>query len=312
MRKVLKENWFLVLIACVFLVIGLVYTVDTINNSVKGKTVDGKQVVFSIGDKDVTIDELYEKIAKSYEKATLQDEFYKMVLEQAVPTTKELEDRVKKEVEDLVAQYVSYGYDEAYLNSMTKQYYGFDTYKEYAMYTHKEEQLMKEYLTNHKELLDGIKENNPHITRYVVITFADPANPTEEELGKLKAAQDDWANGMDFEELAKKHSQDSNASNGGLYGYIDSTTSNIDETFKTTALALKDGETSEWIKSDQFGYFLIHCDTTNIEDMLNETGLLDQIVNTIPNIRNTVIWKKAESLSMEFANDEIKDMIMGD
>jgi len=309
MRKILKDNWFMVLIVICFVAITMFFTVDTMKNSVKGKTVDGKQIVATIGDKDITIDEFYDELAKSYEQSVLQDEFYKSVLQQAVPTTKELEERVKKEVDEIVAQYVAQGQDEAYLNALTKQYYGFDTYREYVTYIHKEEEVLKEYLQSHTELLEAVKENNPRIVRYVVITFADPKNPTEEELAKLQAAQSDWTNGMSFTELATKHSQDSNASKGGLFGYIDNKTQNIDEVFLNTSLMLKAGDTSEWVKSDEFGYFLIHCDTTDVNEMMNETGLLDRIVNTNKGLRKTIIMEKAATLNMEFANEEVKKLI---
>ncbi|MBQ9036804.1 MAG: peptidylprolyl isomerase, partial [Erysipelotrichaceae bacterium] len=209
-----------------------------------------------------------------------------------------------------------YGYDEEYLNQIARYYYGYDTFYDYMLYSNKSMAVFKDYIkTNIADLLTDEKkaELNPRIVSYVVIAMDDPANPTAEESSKLKAAQDAWASDTytaeNFGDFAAAYSQDGNAANKGVFGYIDTKTTGIDETFLNTALSLKDGEVSEWVYSEQFGYFLIKCDTSDTAALLEEDDFVSEVLNMNEGLQNKVMWQKAEELGVSYGDEEVEKII---
>jgi hypothetical protein len=216
----------------------------------------------------------------------------------------------------LITYIFEYGYDEEYLNQIARYYYGYDTFYDYMLYSNKSMSVFKDYIkTNIADLLTDEKkaEFNPRIVSYVVIAMDDPANPTAEESSKLKAAQDAWASDTytaeNFGDFAAAYSQDGNAANKGVFGYIDTKTTGIDETFLNTALSLKDGEVSEWVYSEQFGYFLIKCDTSDTAALLEEDDFVSEVLNMNEGLQNKVMWQKAQDLGITFGDEEVEKII---
>ena len=94
---------------------------------------------------------------------------------------------------------------------------------------------------------------------YILVKFEDSANvtaePTDDEKARMKAVDDALASGT-FADAAIAHSEDdSSAPDGGNLGIIDKNASSLDAAFLEASLALKEGETSDWIRSENFGYF---------------------------------------------------------
>ncbi len=133
----------------------------------------------------------------------------------------------------------------------------------------------------------------------------------DEEKGRLKAAQDAWTSGKytEFSEFAKEYSEDSGSSNGGKFGYIDTTTSNVDEVFVKAATSLKEGEVSDWTYSETFGYYLIKCDTTNVEDFKEEPSFVDAILAQNENLSKTIFWDAVTSLNVTFNDPELVQQV---
>ena len=65
MSKFIKENWFVSLLVVVFAIVTAYYIIDSNKGKLKGKTVDGQDIVYSIADENVSAnafyDELYQK-----------------------------------------------------------------------------------------------------------------------------------------------------------------------------------------------------------------------------------------------------------
>ena len=59
MAEILKKNWFVVLIAVLLCGFAIYYVWDTTKDFVKGKSVDGKDVIASIDNYDLTACLLY-------------------------------------------------------------------------------------------------------------------------------------------------------------------------------------------------------------------------------------------------------------
>ena len=66
MLKFIKENWFVALVAAFFLIISVYFAYDQNKGKLPGKTVGGKQVVFSVDDKNFTADDYYDDLDNYY------------------------------------------------------------------------------------------------------------------------------------------------------------------------------------------------------------------------------------------------------
>ena len=72
MIKILKKQWFVVLIALIFIGFAIFSVYDTNKGKLPGKSVDGKDVVAGLkGDVNITADELYKNLSKTYGKSML-------------------------------------------------------------------------------------------------------------------------------------------------------------------------------------------------------------------------------------------------
>lgn len=317
MNRFLKENWFVVLIALFLISITVYFAYDQNKDKLPGKKSAGKEVVFSVDDTNVTADELYDKLYKNYSESDLYLTFQRALLDEKVPTTAEMKTDIQSQVDSTVAYYQQYyGYGEEYLDQIVKMYYGYSSYYDYLMYSNKSDKMFSDYIKNHLDEVytSELKEKlNGRIISYAVLTVADINNPTEEEAAKLKEAQEAWASGeysaANFSDFASQYSQDSSASNGGKYGYLDTSTSGIDETFKQTALSLNDGEVSGWVKSDQFGYFLIKCDSSKTEDLVEDSAFAAAILGNTENLSSRIIWTVAQEIGVKFGNEEVEKII---
>ena len=77
-----------------------------------------------------------------------------------------------------------------------------------------------------------------------------------------------------------------------------------------TALQLEENEVSDWIFDENYGYFLIKCDSTKYDDYKTDANFISTILSANENLSNEIIWKYAQDANVTFANDEIKDYIM--
>ena len=90
MGKFLKKNWFVLLIIVIFAVISTYYIYDTNKGKLKGKTVNGKDVVYSLSDGDVTADDFYDSLKKATGTNADVVLFQKAVANESYRTTKSI------------------------------------------------------------------------------------------------------------------------------------------------------------------------------------------------------------------------------
>jgi len=318
MLKFIKENWFVALVAAFFLIISVYFAYDQNKGKLPGKTVGGKQVVFSVDDKNFTADDYYDELSKSYRETEIVKTFRNTLLDEAYKTTDDFKDEVKAQWQSTISYYEQYyGYGQSYLDQIAQYYYGYDTFYDYVFYSMKADRVYDEYINAHIDELftdEFVEKSQPRMVRYVVIAMGKPAEPTEEELKKLNDAKEAWASdaysAANFADFAKKYSTDSGAQSGGLFGYLDKNTTGIDEVFLNTALATKAGEVSEWTYSEKFGYYLIYVESTDVKDFKTESGFHSALMTFHKNLANEILWAKAQELNTTFADDEIKNIIM--
>ena len=217
MNDFLKKNWFVVLLVIAFTGISIFYIYDTNKGKLKGKTVNGEDVVYSITDKDVTASQFYNDLYTSNGQQAMIELFEKAVVEAGVPTTDSIKDTAKAQTEAIISNFQNqYGSAwETYLNSALKET-GFDDLETYMIFQQKLNQVSADYA---KDNFDDLKIRQ---ISYILIQYENPDNPSKEptadEQTRMKAVDDALVNGTSFADAAVQFSEDqSSAGTGGAH-----------------------------------------------------------------------------------------------
>ncbi len=312
MSKFIKENWFVAVVAVFFIAISIYFAYDQNKDNLPGKKVNGKDIVFTVGEENYSADQVYDELYKTYSADKVFYKFYKTVCDEKIKTTDELTASVEEQVQSTIAYYQQYyGYGESYLDYVA-QYYGYNNFREYVLYNAKAAELYKGYVQQHLDEYyteEFANENKPRMISYTLIKMDKPETPTEEEKKRLEDAKAAWATGTyTFADFAKKYSEDSStASSGGVLGYTDKNSSLV-EAFLDAALALEEGQISDWVYSKEYGYFLIKCDSTKVDDFKEESDFISAIMNANENLQSEILWKTAQDLGFK-ATEEVENLI---
>lgn len=317
MKEFLKQNWFVAVIAIFFIGISIFYVYDQNKDNLPNKVVDGKDVVFSVDDTNFTADQLYDELYKSYGKSELFLKFYMGVIDANVEETQELTDQINSAISQTVSYYTNYyGYGLEYLNQLARYYYGYPDFPTYVEYQIKAETLYSKYIGEHAQdyvTEEFIAKHNPRVISYCLIKLDDPSNPTAEETDRLNAAKKAWSeeySAETFADFAKKYSEDaSTAGSGGKLGYVDDNSRLVDA-FLKAALSLEAGQVSEWIFDENYGYFLIKCDSKNYEDYATDANFLSTVLSDNANLANEIVWTYAQNANITFTDEAVRDYIM--
>lgn len=314
MGKFLKKNWFVVLVATLFIGVVSYYIYDTNKGKLKGKSVDGEDVVYEVAGQDVTASAFYDDLYTSAGSSSLTSLFKQAVADAAISTTSDMKDTAKTQAQSIRSNYESNygtGYESYLENDLAST--GFTDLEEYLIEVQKVNQITADYA---KANFDDL---NIRQVSYILIKFDDSSNPTDEptddEQAKMDAVDKALKDGDDFATVAEENSEDtSTASDGGNLGVIDKNTSSLDSAFQTAALALKEGEVSDWVRSDSFGYFKIMCTASTQETLeannTDDDPYLSLVQNYDTTLENTAIWAKAEELGIDFkGNEEVEKAI---
>jgi foldase protein PrsA len=312
MLAVIKRQWFIVLVAVLLSAVIFYYVYDQNKDNLPSKNVGGKDVVFSVADTDVTTDEFYTELYNQYGINAVYLFLERAIVESAIETTAVITTKAEIESENIIASFQSYYGDnyESYIVEALKSlgYSKIEDLDSYFIYVFKRQALMTQYLDDNMDtLFAGFNEiNTPRVVSHVLVTMADPDNPTADETTRFDAAKAAYANGASFEEMVTGYSEDtSNNTMKGLLGYLDVNTSYVEE-FLTTALALNEGEVSDWVKTT-YGYHLIRVDSTQLEALKEYQEFYDALLASDTTLEPKIIWAKAQELNVDFmGNDELK------
>jgi foldase protein PrsA len=314
MGKFLKKNWFIILVVILFVGISVYYIYDTNKGKLKGKTVDGKDVVYEVNGTDTLADDFYTQLYKSNGSTAVVSLFKQAVADQSVSTTSAMKDTAKTQAESIRSSYsTNYGTSAETQLATDLKSTGYTDLEEYLIEAQKIAKVTGEYA---KANFDDLQI---HQVSYILIKFTDSSNvtdtPTDDEAARMKTVDDALSSGTDFASVASSHSEDtSTATNGGDLGVIDKNTTSLDASFLSAALKLKEGETSGWVKSSSFGYFKIYCTASTPETLAANNTSSDPYVTLVQQydttLENVAIWEKAQSLGIDFhGNDDIEKTI---
>lgn len=314
MGKFLKKNWFVALLTVAFIGIISYYIYDTNKDKLKGKTNGGEDVVYEINGEDTTASMFYDELYQSNGTSNLITLFKKAVADASVSTTSSIKETASSQAASIRSSYQSsYGSAyESYLKS-DLQSTGYSDLEEYLIEQQKINQVTANYAKEHFDEL-SIRQ-----VSYILIKFDDTSNPTDEptdaEQAKIDKVDAALKEGTSFADVAIENSEDSStAPTGGDLGVIDKNSSALDTNFLQASLALNEGEVSEWVRSDSFGYFKIMCTASTAKTLEENNPNSDPYVSLVQNydttLENTAIYAKAEELGIDYgSNEEVQKVI---
>lgn len=312
MLAVIKRQWFVVLVAVLLGATVIYYVYDQNKDNLPSKSVGGKDVVFTVADTDVTTDEFYTELYNQYGIQAVYLFFERAIIDASIETTDVIRTKAQVEADNIKASFQSYygnGY-EAYIVEALKSlgYSKVEDLNTYFEYVFKRQELINKFIdTNMDTIYPGFAETNkPRVVSHVLVTMADPNNPTADETSRFDAAKAAYAGGLSFEEMVTQYSEDtSNNTKKGLLGYVDAKTSFVPE-FLTAALSLNEGETSDWVKT-QYGYHLIRIESTQLDKLKEYQEFYSAILANDTTLELNIIWDKAVKLNVDFmGNDDLK------
>ena len=310
MKDFFKRYWFVIVVGALFAVAIGYFAIDQSKDILKGKSKDGKDVVFEINGELITADDFYEEMINEIGVSAVYSLIERAVVEQNGELTEDIKSEAKLQADSTIASFKEY-YGEEYesvllqsLNSVGYQEVG--ELQNYFQHLFMLDGLTLNFLYTNEEkyIVPFLTTNKPRILSHILIAMDDPDNPTEEEQKRWDDAIAELESGKSFGEIAKETSDDTaSATNNGSLGYVDANTEFVPE-FLIAALALDAENTrSEWVKTS-YGYHLIQLDTSDLDALKEEDGFKTALVAANTPAQQLMIWKSANDLGLDFYNND--------
>ena len=303
MKEFIKKYGVLTIIICFLIGAIGVYAYSQAQSTVPGKSVNGEDIVYSINNEDVSANTLYDQMYDINGIGSIYLTFEQAVLDQAIETTQDMEDIAAYNAQQIIANYQSSygdGYEDYIVSALRQSgYESIADLQPYLISQLKGEELVKTYLSENPDVYAAFEqEYQPRKVSHILVQMADSENPTEEELAKVQEIEDALAAGEEFGTVATEYSDDSSASSAGSLGWMDVNT-NFVESFKEAALALEEGEVSDWVVSE-YGYHLIKCDESTYETLSQDSDFVSNVLTSDVSLKPEAVWAKAQELGVDF------------
>lgn len=318
MLEIIKKNWFVVLIAILLCGFAIYYVWDTTKDFVKGKSVDGKEIIAAIDDYDLSADELYSEMSR-FSLSQLYYRYRNAVIEQSVSEeSEEMREAAKELKENLEAQAQassSGSADDLIAAMLNNVGLESDELDRFCMLAQKESVLQRNYVKAHFEELSEEIEN-PHVISIIELSVGDADALSDEEKESKEMIDQALAEGTSFAQAAKEYSESTISDESGFYGYIDEETTSstgFTQEMLDAALALKEGETSKWVSvSSDSGdkLVLIHADTAGKEALRQSeddevwSAFAAAMINRNSTLSSEILFDAADKLSITFTDED--------
>ena len=273
----------------------------------------------------IKADALYEKLRDKYGISMLVDLIDHQLFDEKYKTDNEEEETINSQIEQMKSQYNN---DQEAFEAAITQYLGVedeDELRDMLSLEYKRnlaiEDYVKKSITDDEiqkyyddEVIGDMK------VRHILIrpdTNDDMSTEekTEAEEKAKKEAEDlikKLDDGADFEELAKKNSDDTgSASDGGLIDYFNKD-DNMDEAFLNASIDLEEGKYTEEPVKSSFGYHIIlkvdqksKPKLNKVKDDIIET-LADKKLNDDATLRYNALIEIRKEAGIEFKDDSLK------
>lgn len=321
--EIVKENVTLIVLCviCLLLIVNIILIV----NGHKVKLSDGKEVIASIDDKNITAEELFDKIKEKYGTSILVNMIDETIIKKEISNTSDTVKKAQEQVNTIKQQYETMGYkwDEVLTN------YGYEN--EQALIDEISNSLLKEevavkYLSKNitdEEIQKYYNENvfDSFTAKHILIipdtndNMTDAEKTAAEEAAKNKALEviTKLNNGEAWATLVASYSQDTGSKDNE--GLVENFTKGdvVDEFYEATKNLSDGAYTSEPVKS-KFGYHVIlrvsKTDKEALDTMKDE--LIEKIVDSKLSSDSklyTTTWDNIrKSYNLEINDTKIKDI----
>ncbi len=327
MSDMLKKNWFVVLIAIIFVGFSIFCIYDTNKGKLPTKSVAGKDVVASLGnDTNITADELYDKMYEGGGDNLVLLKTQAAIFDEAIPTTDEVKadaENIKAYLESEASNYGSqYGMDEQEaLQTVLSQYgYTVEELDYFCLIQAKLGKMQEDYINNNLADLFTplVNDNQGRIVSHILVKMKDVDNPTAEEtkiFEEIKTKLGDNPTYETFMQVAKDYADygdSGSAANGGYLGYMDKNTSYVDS-FKQAALKTEAGKYTGWVKesnSSYAGYHFIYVHETDAAKMLEneqyKQSAIEAVQSSGTDISTKYMAEAIADLKITFTDPELE------
>ncbi len=313
MTELLKKYWFIGLVGVCLIGATIFFATEQQANIIEGKTENGENVIYSIADENVTANEFYNEMYAAVGTDVVAQRFVQALYDAIIETTPELEAEAKEQADLTIQQLkATYGaeYDtimENILNGL-----GYENEDEFYLYALANLKQIEVLSIGAKELFPEFSaEKQPRIISHILVSLADPENPTEEEQAKMDAVLTSLSDGKSFAEVAIEYSDDTgSATNGGSLGYtdIDAAEAYVPE-FKDAIFTLEPGIVSEWVYT-QYGAHLILFDANDFDSLLQyPNDFLNTIMAYDESWLTTYLKEQAETIGYTFTDPALQQEI---
>lgn len=335
MVEVLKSNWFVVLIAIIILSFVVYFVYDENKYNVSGKSVDGHELLVSVGNENVTADQLFEESSK-FDQSLLYQMYKIAVLNEGVELTSDMKSEAKT-LESTIRTNFQSQYGDDYETTLKQQLanYGFSSENplyDYCLTAQLEKKANADYIDAHfDEEAEILNEKSPRTISVLKISVVDPANLTEEEQTK-KNDIDALIESDGFEAAVTAFSEDTNTvAQKGFLGFITSDDAQVsvqsqpkvDASVIQAALELEKDAVSDWVTvTDAYGQtslYKVKVNETDLKTMFGNEDLKEDIMNAFltadVKLSYNVIEELAAKVNVTFedetAKQKIQDIIKG-
>lgn len=324
MSEILRKYWFVCLIAVLFIGVLIFFIVDLNKDNVSKKSADGQDVVATTTLGNITSSDLFDELSPNA-SSVLYSLYRNQVVDQAVEADSAMKAEAKqmaKNIENNMKSDSTGKTRESIMQTLAS--YGFtgdNAPYDYALTALKFRKIDTDYIRDH---YDDLKIFAPEQGRTISIITMQVSNDqvlTEKAQTKQDDIQKALDEGKSFADVAKEFSEDeATASNGGFYGYIDSSTTDLDSNVLSAALALENGGTSDWISVQPDGMSLytlykVHVEETDPEKLLNSDnedvveGFVLSMAGSVSGLESAAVEEAAKKLDIKFENEDIEKQI---
>jgi foldase protein PrsA len=310
MQDFFKRFWFIIIVSTLFAFAIGYFIYDQTKDVLRGKKIDGNDIVFEINGQFITADEFYNELFDEIGISAAYALIERAVVEQKGELTADIISEARIQADSTINSFKEYYGDDherilrQALNAVG--YQNINELKDYFAHLFMLDELTTKYLFDNEEeyILPFLTSNKPRKVSHILIAMDDPNNPTEEEQNRWDSAIEALASGTSFEEVAKDFSDDTaSAVNNGALGYMDANTNFVPE-FLNAALALDaNNNLSEWVKTT-YGYHIIRLDTADLDDLRDEDGFKSALISSNAAAQQKMIWESAKSLGIDFHDND--------
>lgn len=310
MQDFFKRFWFIIIVSTLFAFAIGYFIYDQTKDVLRGKRIDGNDIVFEINGQFITADEFYNELFDEIGISAAYALIERAVVEQKGDLTADIISEARIQADSTINSFKEY-YGDDYERILRQAlnavgYQDINELKDYFAHLFMLDELTTKYLFDNEEeyILPFLTSNKPRKVSHILIAMDDPNNPTEEEQNRWDSAIEALESGTSFEEVAKNFSDDTaSAVNNGALGYMDANTNFVPE-FLNAALALDStNNLSEWIKTT-YGYHIIRLDTADLDDLRDEDGFVSALISSNSAAQQKMIWESAKVLGLDFYDND--------